>query len=326
MDIPEELIAALEFPALELTALQGVNGVGIGLREENEEFFDELAVRVYVDDAADAPELPSQIIGLPLCLVEFPIEPLFAPDARRYDELMGGAQIEQAPLNAGTLGAVVLRNDDNSLAALTCHHVSGDTGSRVFQPTAPPMPIGSTPDLTDSLGHVITFDSPMTQAIPTPVGGELWLGRQVDAAVIALDEAAQHGRTFSNGITDGFGPVAQTVAPAVKMFVRKRGSQTGPTGGQIVGMASVVWWQWGSPPDGHRYVMTNQFEIFFNPSECPDGIISRGGDSGSVVLRSGTNEAVGLMWGGVRNGGRRAVMSDMTTVEQRLDVTLAWTF
>ncbi|MGW8631809.1 hypothetical protein [Streptomyces sp. NPDC055793] len=96
MDIPEELIAALEFPALELTALQGVNGVGIGLREENEEFFDELAVRVYVDDAADAPELPSQIIGLPLCLVEFPIEPLFAPDVRRYDELMGGAQIEQA--------------------------------------------------------------------------------------------------------------------------------------------------------------------------------------------------------------------------------------
>ncbi|MFC8063902.1 hypothetical protein [Streptomyces sp. NPDC057293] len=95
-------------------------------------------------------------------------------------------------------------------------------------------------------------------------------------------------------ITDGFGPVAQTVAPAVKVFVRKRGSQTGPTGGQIVGMASVVWWQWGSPPDGHRYVMTNQFEIVFNPSECPDGIISRGGDSGSVVLRSGTNEAVGL--------------------------------
>ncbi|MFC8109477.1 hypothetical protein ACFUN5_13310 [Streptomyces sp. NPDC057305] len=74
---------------------------------------------------------------------------------------------------------MVLRNDDNSLAALTCHHVAGDTGSRVFQPTAPPMPIGSTPDLTDSLGHVITFDSPMTQAIPTPVRGESsgWAGR-----------------------------------------------------------------------------------------------------------------------------------------------------
>jgi hypothetical protein len=72
--------------------------------------------------------------------------------------------------------------------------------------------------------------------------------------------------------------------------------------------------------------MSHQFEIFFNPSECPDGIISRGGDSGSVVLQSGTNDAVGLLWGGIRSGGRRAMMCDITMVEQRLDVTLAWAF
>ncbi|MGC0327434.1 hypothetical protein RKD23_000424 [Streptomyces sp. SAI-170] len=326
MEIPEELIAALEVPSLELTALQGVNGVGIGMREENEEFFDELAVRVYVDDATAVPELPTQIVDLPVCIVEFPIRPLFTPDTNRYDELVGGAQIEQAPQAAGTLGAVVLRNDDNTLAGLTCHHVSGDTGARVYQPTAPPMPIGSTPDLTDSLGQVIAFDSPATQTIPTPVGGQLWLGRQVDAAIVALDEAAQQGRTFSNTITDGFGAVAQTLAPTVKMFVRKRGSQSGPTGGQIVGVAPAVYWESGSPPAGHVYVMAHQFEIFFNPAECPDGIFSRGGDSGSVVLQSGTNNAVGLLWGGVRLGGRRAMMSDITMVEQRLNVTLAWTF
>ncbi|MGW7200837.1 hypothetical protein [Streptomyces chryseus] len=326
MEIPQELITALEVPALELTALQGVNGVGLGLREENQEFFDELAVRVYVDDATDVPELPSQIADLPVYVVEFPIEPLFTPDTSRHDPLMGGAQIEQAPMAAGTLGAVVLRNDDNTLAGLTCHHVSGDTGFRVFQPTAPPMPIGSTPDLTDSLGQVSAFDSPVTQTIPTPAGGRLWLGRQVDSAIVALDEAAQQGRTFSNEITDGFGPVAQTLAPALKMFVRKRGSQTGPTGGLIVGMAPAVWWRSGSPPVGHLYVMANQYEIFFNPVDCPDGIFSRGGDSGSVVQQAGTHNAVGLLWGGVPHGGRRAVMSDITIVEQRLNVTLAWAF
>lgn len=324
MEIPEELITALEVPALELTALQGVNGVGLGMREENEEFFEELTVRVYVDDATDVPELPTQIADLPVCVVEFPIEPLFTPDTSRHDLLVGGAQVEQAPMAAGTLGAVVLRNDDNTLAGLTCHHVSGDTGSRVFQPTAPPIFIGSTPDLTDSLGQVTALDSPVTQTIPTPAGGTLWLGRQVDAAIIALDEAAQQGRTFSNEIADGFGVVAQTLSPAVKMPVRKRGSQTGPTGGLIVGRALAVWWRSGSPPDGHLYAMANQFEIFFNSADCPDGIFARGGDSGSVVLQSGTHNAVGLLWGGVPQGGRRAVMSDITMVEQRLNVTLAW--
>jgi hypothetical protein len=326
LEIPEELIAALEGPALELTSLPGVNGVGLGLREQDETFFDELAVRIYVDDATSLPELPEQLADLPVCIVEFPIQPLFAPDTSRYDPLVGGGQIEQAPLAAGTLGAVVLRNDDSTLAGLTCHHVSGDPGTRVFQPTAKPMPIGTTPDLTDSLGLVAAFDSPVSQTAPTPAGGTLWLGRQVDAAIIALDEATQQGRTLSNEIADGFGSVDGTVAPAVKMFVRKRGSQTGPTGGQIVGISLNVWWRSGSPPPGHLYAMTRQFEIFFNPAECPDGIFSRAGDSGSVVLESGTRNAVGLLWGGISTGGRRAMMSDITLVEQRLGITLAWAF
>ncbi|MFM9499489.1 hypothetical protein ACKI1Q_38550 [Streptomyces galilaeus] len=123
-----------------------------------------------------------------------------------------------------------------------------------------------------------------------------------------------------------FGAVAQSLVPAVKMFVRKRGSQTGPTGGQIIGIALAVWWKSGDPPDGHLYAMANQYEIFFNPAECPDGIFARGGDSGSVVLQSGTHNAVGLLWAGVSQGGRRAVMSDITLVEQRLNLTLAWAF
>ncbi|GHF36169.1 hypothetical protein [Streptomyces griseosporeus] len=327
MEIPEELITELQVPALELSDLQGVNGVGLGMREENEEFFEELAVRVYVDDATDVPELPTQLADLPVCVVEFPIEPLFTPDSGPHDTLMGGVQIQQAPQASGTLGAVVMRNDDNTLVGLTCHHVSGDIESRVFQPEAPPMPIGSTPDLSASLGKVIDFDSPVKQTIPTPAGRTLWLGRQVDAAIFDLDEAVtQDGdvREFSNEIADGFGAVAQTLAPTVGMFVRKRGSQSGPTGGLIVGVALAVPWHWGSPPSGHQFAMANQFDIFYLPSECPDGIIARGGDSGSVVLQSGTNNAVGLLWGGNNEGGRRALMSDITMVEQRLNVTLVW--
>jgi hypothetical protein len=326
MEISEELIAALEGPALELTSLPGVNGVGLGMLERDETFLDELAVRIYVDDATNLPELPEQMADLPVCIVEFAIQPLFTPDTSRYDQLVGGVQIGQAPLAAGTLGAVVLRNEDNTLAGLTCHHVSGDPGTRVFQPTAKPIPVGSTPDLTDSLGLVTAFDSPVAQTIPSPAGGTLWLGRQIDAATIALDEATQQGRTFSNEIADGFGSVDSTVAPAVTMFVRKRGSQTGPTGGQIIAIALAVWWRSGTPPDGHQYAMTRQFEIFFDPADCPDAIFSRGGDSGAVVFQTGTRNAVGLLWGGITEGGRRGMMSDITLVEQRLGVTLTWAF
>lgn len=323
MEIPEELIAALETPALALTSLPGVNGVGLGLREENGTFFDELAVRIYVDDATAMPELPTEFFDLPVSIVEFPIEPLFDPDTRRYDRLVGGAQIEALPRNFGTLGAVVRRNDDNTLAGLTCHHVSWSTGTRVFQPDAPPMPIGATPDLTDSLGLVTAFESPISQTIPTPAGGVLWLGRPIDAAVFSLDEAAAQ-RTFASELADGFGPVERTAAPRVKTFVRKRGSQTGPTGGLIVGLVLAQQWRFVDPPLGHRYAIMRQFEIFFNPPECPDGIFARGGDSGSIVFEAGTRTAVGMLWGGTRKGGIRASMTDITLVEQRLDVSLAW--
>src|SRR5215217_3243057 len=104
MDIPEEFIDLVGASAGDLYDFAAVTGVGIGLREENGEFFDELAVRILVADLNDAPtELPDTIGDLPVSIVEFPVEPLFAPDTRRYDELLGGAQIEQAPLASGTL-------------------------------------------------------------------------------------------------------------------------------------------------------------------------------------------------------------------------------
>jgi hypothetical protein len=71
-----------------------------------------------------------------VCVLEFPVEPLFDPDLTRYDPLVGGCQIEPAPQAAGTVGAVVL-DSSGDLVGLTCHHVSGDPGTLVYQPTAP---------------------------------------------------------------------------------------------------------------------------------------------------------------------------------------------
>ncbi|MFJ7906667.1 hypothetical protein [Kitasatospora sp. NPDC096204] len=327
MDIPQELIDAVDAVAPGLIAIPGVTGVGLGFREENGEFFDELAARVLVADASEVPAgVPDSIAGLPVCVVEFMVEPLFAPDTTRYDDLPGGAQIQPAPGASGTLGAIV-QDGSGTEVGLTCHHVSGDPGTTVWQPIAPPIIAGGPPvDLTDALGQTITVESPATQTIPVPSGPVLLLGRPLDAATVALDEALNQGRTISHAIVDGpdFGVVDATKPPSVGTFVKKRGSQSGPTAGTVTGIQSLVPWDVGGPPPGHRFVMSRQYEIFYLPDGCPDGIFARGGDSGSLVLERGSRTAVGLLWAGNRAGGTRALMSDITVVESRLGVTVAW--
>jgi hypothetical protein len=326
MDIPDELVDRVEAFSPELISLPGVTGVGLGFREEGEEFSDELAVRVLVADASSVPDgIPPEIAGVPVCIVEFPVEPLFSPDLMRYDDLPGGAQIQQAPFASGTLGAIA-QDANGELVGVTCHHVSGDPGTTLWQPIAPVITFGTPPDLTDSIGPTIRCESPATQTIPVLAGLVLVLGRPIDAAIVSLDEARSQGRTISDAIVDGFGVVDSTTSPRVGMFVKKRGSQTGPTSGQVIGIQLVVPWTVSSmpPPPGHAHVMSRQYEIFFNPAGCPDGIFSRGGDSGSLVFEDRTQTAVGLLWGGITSGGRRAMMSDITIVEDRLSVKVAW--
>jgi hypothetical protein len=69
--------------------------------------------------------------------------------------------------------------------------------------------------------------------------------------------------------------------------------------------------------------MSRQYEIFYDPSRCPDGIFSRGEDSGSLVLMDNSQTAVGLLWAGNRAGGTRAFVCDITEVERELGISVA---
>jgi hypothetical protein len=85
MDIPPELVSAKNLAETSLMALPGVVGVGIGMREANGELFDELAVRVLVDDASQIPPgIPEAVGGVDVCIIEARIEPCAAPDTSRY--------------------------------------------------------------------------------------------------------------------------------------------------------------------------------------------------------------------------------------------------
>jgi hypothetical protein len=107
VEIPEEVLASVEAVELPLASLPGVNGAGVGMRESEGELFDELAIRILVDDLSDVPAgLPDQIEGVEVssssggtCRS--------APDLNRYKELRDGIHIRHPRHRNGTLGAIV---------------------------------------------------------------------------------------------------------------------------------------------------------------------------------------------------------------------------
>lgn len=328
MDIPDELVEAKKAVELELLGLPGLVGIGLGMREADGEFFDELAVRVLVEDATNVPPgLPDEIGGVSLCIIERQIEPCGFPDTARYDELMGGVRVSQPLRGAGTLGALVEDVNTGETLGLSCYHVVGDPGQdSVYQPAEPPLVVGVTPSAADVIGVVVRAEFPQTPPLPaSPVRVSM-----IDAAVMSLDAAtaatAIPPRTLSRSIA-GQGPGLAPLVPAVTATsvpvpgltrVHKRGFVTGPTAGLIVARNLTVRWT----PGGSNTWLMEQTEI------AGDSIFCDEGDSGSLVLDETSPTAVGLLWG--RNqaslvpAGKIGVMCDIGNVESMLGVSVVF--
>jgi hypothetical protein len=195
VEIPTEVLDAVTDVELALLTLPGVNGIGVGMRERDGEVFDELAIRVLVDDAARVPEdLPSQIAGVEVCIIERRYEPFVSPDLNRYPDLHGGIHITNPDhSDHGTLGAIVQDTSviaSGQLLGLSCFHVVGDRGSlfpfTVWQPDHPP-PFPTAPR-RDNIGRVQRASFP---SLPiSSITGQIHIGL-FDAAVFSLDEAVQ---------------------------------------------------------------------------------------------------------------------------------------
>lgn len=127
MDIPQELIDATNVAQWSILALPGVVGVGVGMREENGEFFDEVAVRVLVTDNSSIPAgIPSQIAGVAICIVEANINSAVTQDIDRYAPLVGGIRIANPNKGFGTMGSIVQDSVTGELLGLSAFHVAGD--------------------------------------------------------------------------------------------------------------------------------------------------------------------------------------------------------
>ena len=203
MDVPPELIAAVNAAQWDILALPGVTGIGVGFREDSGQILEELAVRVYVADKSNvSPGIPDNIGGVAICLIEGSCTPV-AEDRGRYSPLVGGIRIECALVGFGTLGAIVQDAQTGALLGLSAYHVTGDGQAdfpyTIWQPQSPIMVAGAPPPSpTDNIGRVIRFEFPRTPPLPS----SSVLASALDASVIDLTAALNQGRGLSPAIAD----------------------------------------------------------------------------------------------------------------------------
>jgi hypothetical protein len=324
MEIPSELIAAKKLAEWGILALPGVVGIGIGMREENDEFFDELAVRVYVADKSSIPlGIPEVIGGVGVCIVEALIEPI-AQDDGHYNPLVGGIKIEKPSKGFGTLGAIVQDSTTGELIGLSNYHVVGNIGAifpdTIWQPKAPPIPVGSVPSPDDNIGGVIRVDFPQTPPLPfSPV-----LAGLTDSAVFNLLPALNQGRSLSSNVIGQDAPtilidrITAIDFPTVGEFVSKRGFVTRLTEGFIIDASMTCQWS----PGGANSFLIEQ-AVVVGSSNNSNVVFCLTGDSGSVVMKKDSATAVGLLWGN-SHGGIRGYMSFISNVQSQLGVNVVW--
>ena len=253
MEIAPEVVAAKNAVELALLQIPGVVGVGLGFREEDGEFFDELAVRIHIADGVGMPpELPQEIGGVAVSIIPGSITPCGAPDTSLHSDLGGGIEITKPSKGHGTMGAIVKDAATGKLLGLSCFHVVGGTADvfpdTIWQPTEPPLVVGVPVPADKNIGHVIRVAFPQT---PTPTFPPMFVGA-ADAAVFTLDEAVSHGRTLSAKVVSDSGlppnlvdRVTATARFTPGQSVRKRGFQTRVTKGFIVGVFTTVQWTAG---------------------------------------------------------------------------------
>ncbi|MGI4896746.1 MAG: hypothetical protein ACRYF3_16695 [Janthinobacterium lividum] len=239
-------------------------------------------VRELTASASDE-ELDIRDVGRVQALTAPTEDRTWTPEAlqRRVRPLHPGVSIAQQDVTAGTLGGFVTVTGSDGVFVLSNNHVLANSDQAALDdPVLQPGPYdgGQSGDRVGRLARAVVLDA----------GG----GNAVDAALALLEDVADASRVDP---TYPVGRLLGWAEPDDEMRVEKVGRTTGHTRGRVsaielddiaveypVGVVSF---------DG-------QFEVTGNGSA-----FSAGGDSGSLVYRPDTREAVGLLFAGSERGG-----------------------
>lgn len=292
----------------------GAHSYGIGRKVVNGKTTNQLVLRFYVETKQSverlAPEarLPSEVefvsrgTGNAERVVTDVIEsaaPIFEIDPKlRHRPAPGGVSVDAISGTAGTLGGWVWDTTDDTIVALSNHHVFGHVaGDNTIQPG--PFDGGSSP--ADKIGDV-------KRGIVRTVRGP----NTVDAGISDVDGDDLYDLTVAE-----IGPAVYAVeVPALDMLVEKFGRTTEHTFGEITDVDLVT------NVSGFPFTDCMRVDVV---APSPDW--SAGGDSGSLVFSqtpigdgSTIKPVVGLHFAGPP-GGTSGVACKIQNVFAQLDLT-----
>lgn len=234
---------------------------------------------------AAGPELDIRDVGRVRALTA-PAEGRWTPDAlqREVRPLHPGLSVAQRDVTAGTLGGFVTVTGSDGVFALSNNHVLANSDQAALDdPVLQPGPAdgGRAGDRVGRLARVVPLDA----------GGP----NTVDAALALLEGVSG---PEDSGAFDPTYPVGRLLGwtdPDDEVAVEKVGRTTGHTHGRISAIelddVSVEY------PVG---IVTFDGQIEVTGSTTA---FSAGGDSGSLVYRPDTRQAVGLLFAGSERGG-----------------------
>lgn len=258
---------------------ENVLGVGIGVRESAGAITGDLAVKVYVQEKLSQRRVrtesivPGEIGGIPTDVTQIGVIRKLSY-ARKYDRpVPSGVSCGHPDITAGTIGCLVVL-ENNRLALLSNNHVlANENAASVGDPVIQPGRIdgGSIGDLIGQLEYFepITFTA----------------DNFVDAAVAWTSRSL----VSPTHVTYKLDPTPVPAAPL--MTVIKNGRTTQATTG----------WVEAIDVDSIQIEYDNGIATFSNQivvkslSAVP---FSQGGDSGSLIVTSGSKQPVGLLFAG----------------------------
>lgn len=277
-----KLQAALAKYGPELWRYPDVVGVGYGFKVTKGAMTAEPALCVQVlHKINDESLIPTERL-IPKSLGGFAVDVTTQPRERAAVGNFGRNSFTNNPLvgGMGTLGAIMFI--DGFACAISNIHVWGSTIDReVYLPVANGGP-GSVP-----FGYTLRT-APSCDACTAVIDGDL--------------------ADYDNRINFGAGPlvIQQSAEPVIGELVWKCGGMTGVTVGKVDKKFS------------RNFNGMNATYYTVNPAEPRE--VSRGGDSGSIVVNA-QGQAVGLLWGGERDDSGQAdyfAMDPMPRIQQEL--------
>jgi hypothetical protein len=276
----ETSIESLAEPSDNPTAdLTNIVGFGVGEKMTRGSYTGDLAIKVYVREKAPSEQVdeqalvPEEINGYPTDVEEVG-DVVATRFTGRYRPAPGGSSIGHPAVTAGTLGCLMVRNN-NHLCILSNNHVMANcNAARLGDPILQPGRADGGQDPRDRIGVLEMF-------VPINFGGA---ANYVDAAAAWTNLQLASPKTHCYTIN----PIP--VNPILGMPVRKCGRTTQSTLGIITAIHVTIKVGYGA---GRVALFKDQVQIRGVGKD-----FSAPGDSGSLVVTAGTRQPTALLFAG----------------------------